>query len=59
LGLLWSTLTGKPPRLIPLPLALEWADRHEPENRAGWKAKDLLDKALDTLWRVLSQKTSH
>lgn len=55
LGLLWADLTGSPPRLIPLPLALEWADHHEAENRAGWKARDLLDKALDAIWRVLNQ----
>jgi Fe-S-cluster containining protein len=55
LGLLWSELSGSPPRLIPLPLALEWADRHVAENRAGWKARDLLNKALDFIWRFLSQ----
>ncbi|MSQ78035.1 MAG: YkgJ family cysteine cluster protein [Nitrospiraceae bacterium] len=56
LGMLWSDLTGSPPRLIPLPLALDWADRHAAENRASWKARDLLDKALDTIWRFLSQQ---
>ncbi len=55
LGLLWSTLTSETPCLIPLPLALEWADRHEAENRASWKARELLDKALDTIWRFLNQ----
>jgi Fe-S-cluster containining protein len=55
LGLLWSDMTGSPPRLIPLPLALDWAERHAAENRAGWKARDLLDKALDTIWRFLNQ----
>jgi Fe-S-cluster containining protein len=56
LGLLWSGLTGGPPRLIPLPLALEWADRHAGENRASWKARDLLDKTLDIIWRFLSRQ---
>ena len=56
LGLLWSDLTNGPPRLVPLPLALDWADRHATENRASWKARDLLDKALDTIWRFLSQR---
>jgi Fe-S-cluster containining protein len=55
LGLLWSGLTGSPPRLIPLPLALDWADRHAGENRANWKARDMLDKALDIIGRFLSQ----
>jgi len=36
LSLLWSELTGSPPRLIPLPLALDWAERHAAENRAAW-----------------------
>lgn len=58
LGLLWSSLTVGPPRLIPLPLALDWAERHATENRAGWKARDLLDKAMDVLARFLSQRTS-
>jgi Fe-S-cluster containining protein len=57
LGLLWSDLTGSPPRLIPLPIALDWADRHASENRAGWKAGDLLDRALDKVWRFLSQQS--
>jgi Fe-S-cluster containining protein len=55
LGLLWSELTGSPPRLIPLPLSLDWADRHATENRASWKAGDLLDKALDVIWKFLNQ----
>jgi Fe-S-cluster containining protein len=55
LGLLWANLTGTAPRLIPLPLALEWADRHAAENRATWTAKDLLNKALDQVWRFLSR----
>jgi len=59
LGLLWSGLTGSPPRLIPLPLALDWADRHAAENRAGWKARDLLDKALDTIGKFLSRQPFH
>jgi Fe-S-cluster containining protein len=57
LGLLWSDLTGSPPRLIPLPLALDWAVRHAAENRASWKARDLLDKALDTIWKFLSRSS--
>ena len=54
-GLLWSELTGSPPRLIPLPLALDWADRHASENCAVWKARNLLDKTLDIIWRFLNQ----
>ena len=58
LGLVWSDLTSGPPRLIPLPLALDWADRHAAENRAGWRARNLLNKALDIIGRFLSQRTS-
>jgi len=54
LGLLWSDLTGSPPRLIPLPLALDWAERHATENRASWKARTILDKALDIIGRFLN-----
>ena len=59
LGLVWSDVTRSAPRLIPLPLALDWANRHADENRAHWKARDLLDKALDTIGRFLSQRPSH
>jgi Fe-S-cluster containining protein len=55
LGLLWSDLTGGPPRLIPLPLALDWAERHATENRASWKARTILDKALEIIGRFLGQ----
>jgi Fe-S-cluster containining protein len=56
LGLLWGTLTNSPPRLIPLPMALEWAERHEEESRKTWPASSLLDQALDNMWRFLSQE---
>lgn len=55
LGLLWADLTDKIPRLIPLPLALDWATEHEPEGRRVWKGGDLLDQTLDKVWRLLSQ----
>ena len=55
LGLLWGTLTSSPPRLIPLPIALEWAERHEEESRQTWPGSSLLDQVLDNMWRFLSQ----
>jgi Fe-S-cluster containining protein len=55
LGLLWHELTKSPTRLIPLPMALEWAERHEGENGRTWKGAELLDQALDKTWRFLSQ----
>ena len=55
LGLAWGTLTDSPPRLIPLPMALEWAERHEAESRRTWPGSALLDQVLDHMWRFLSQ----
>ena len=55
LGLTWGTLTSAPPRLIPLPMALEWAERHEEESRRTWPGSSLLDQVLDNMWRFLSQ----
>ena len=54
LGLAWGTLTSSPPRLIPLPIALEWAERHEKESRRTWPGSSLLDQILDNMWRFLS-----
>lgn len=55
LGLLWGTLTSSPPRLIPLPMALEWAERHKEESQRTWPGSSLLDQVLDNMWRFLSQ----
>ncbi len=55
LGLAWGTLTNSPPRLIPLPMALEWAERHEEESRRTWPGSALLDQVLEQMWRFLSQ----
>jgi Fe-S-cluster containining protein len=56
LGLVWGTLTSSPPRLIPLPMALEWAERHEEEAQRAWPGSSLLDEVLDKMWRFLSQE---
>ena len=55
LGLLWGELTNTQPRLIPLPIAFDWAERHEKENHRTWQGTQLLDAALDKVWRFLSQ----
>ena len=55
LGLLWGELTDTPPRLIPLATALAWAERHHEENQPRWQGIQLLDRALDKIWRFLSQ----
>ena len=54
LGLAWGALTNTPPRLIPLPMALEWAEQHHEESRQTWPGSSLLDQVLDQMWRFLS-----
>ncbi len=56
LSLLWAELTGTVPRLIPLPLALDWAARHQAEKTQTWAGTELFEKALDKIWRYLSQE---
>ena len=56
LGLFWAELTGTAARLIPLPVALDWALRHREGRRLTWPGNVLFDKALDKLWRLLSQQ---
>src|SRR5205809_4964536 len=47
LGQVLGRLTNSPPRLIPLPMALDWAGRHEEESRRTWPGSSLLDQVLD------------
>ena len=55
LGLLWGELTQSAPRLIPLPIAIDWAERHQKEDQPRWQGTALFDQALDKIWRLLSQ----
>jgi len=54
LSLLWGDLNKQPARLIPLPTALDWAERHQHENQPSWQGTMLLDGMLDKVWRFLS-----
>lgn len=54
LAMLWADLTAGPTRFIPLPLAPDWAERHAEENRRAWTGPQLLEKALDKVWRYLA-----
>lgn len=56
LSLLWADLTGTVPKLIPLPLAVDWATRHKAEQTGKWAGTELLEKALDKIGRYLSQE---
>jgi len=55
LGLVWGSLTSSAPRLIPLPLAIDWAHQHRTESSQTWKGSALIDEMLDKMWRFLSQ----
>ena len=56
LGLLWSVLSGGAPRLIPLPLALDWARHHRRAAEQRWAGSHLVDRMLDGMWRILNQE---
>ena len=56
LGLLWASLTNTSARLIPLPLALDWAAQHRGDTTRHWAGSYLIDQMLDKMWRVLSQE---
>ena len=59
LAMLWSDLTASPGKLIPLPIALLWADRHTDEHDRRWPGMVLLEKALDQVGRFLSQALAY
>ena len=56
LGLVWASLTNAAPRLIPLPLALDWAEQHRKESAQTWTGSALIDHMLENMWRFLSQE---
>jgi Fe-S-cluster containining protein len=55
LGLLWAAVSGSAPRLIPLPLSLDWARQHRASATRQWAGSYLIDQMLNTMWRMLSQ----
>ena len=59
LALLWSELTATPPTLIPLPIAVDWAERHASEGRAMWPGTHLLERMLEKAWRLLEEEFAH
>jgi len=58
LGLLWQQLATSPTGLIPLPLIFDWTERHQVDNQLTWKGTELLDQALDKVWRFVCQSFS-
>ena len=57
LSLMWAKLTGGPARLIPLPIALDWADRHADENKAYETGGTLLEMGLEKILAFLRQRS--
>ena len=57
LSLMWAKLTGSPARLIPLPIALDWADRHAEENKAYETGNTLLEMGMEKIWGFLRQRS--
>ena len=55
LSLLWADLTGEAVRLMPLPLAFEWAEKHQDLNTQTWKGFELMKRAMDGLEKFLHQ----
>ena len=45
LALLWSELKQSTPMLIPLPMALDWAEHHKDEDKA-WAGAELMERLL-------------
>lgn len=58
LSLLWADLTATTPKLIPLPLAIDWAKRHHAEQAARWAGTVLFEKAIDKIGRYLGQESA-
>ena len=57
LSLMWAKLAGGPARLIPLPIALDWAARHADENKASETGGTLLEMGLEKIWGFLRQRS--
>ena len=59
LSLLWKKFAGGPVRLIPLPLALDWADKHQSENTRRWTGIQLLEKGMNNMQEFLNQQADN
>ena len=53
LSILWSNLTENPVRLMPLPIACDWAEHHQDFNTPSWNGSELFHKAMDGLGTYL------
>jgi Fe-S-cluster containining protein len=53
LSLLWAKLTNSTPRLIPLPVALEWAEAHQDLRSQTWQGAELFEGTMEGLGNFL------
>ncbi len=58
LAILWSEMFGGPVRLIPLPVAFQWAKKHRPFLSQRWNGLEIFDKALEAMAKFISQALS-
>ena len=56
LALLWSELTGRAPTLIPLPMAMDWAEQHAIDGKGTWPGTQLLEYMLEDVGRMLEHE---
>jgi len=40
---------------MPLPVAFEWAEKHQDLNKRTWKGSELFNRAMDGLGKFLNQ----
>jgi Fe-S-cluster containining protein len=59
LALLWSELKETTPTLIPLPMALAWAEQHKADGQGMWRGAYLLERMLGNMLRILEQEFAH
>lgn len=57
LSLTWAKLTGGPARLIPLPVALDWADRHADENGPRETGTTFLKLGVEKILEFLRERS--
>ena len=55
LAKLWANLMGGPIRLIPLPLAFDWATNHTNQRKQTWATKELFKNAVTVAGDFLRQ----
>ncbi len=55
LSLLWADLTKDMVHLMPLPLAIEWAETHQNLNTQTWNGIDIINRAMEALGKFLRQ----